>query len=74
LIQRLAAGRSEALRLLFSWLAVNLLVGSQLSWIARPFIGKADSPVTFLDPRAFEGGFFEELLRAAAELWPRLHT
>jgi len=69
LIRRLAPGRSAALLLLFSWLTVNLLVGSQLSWIARPFIGKADIPVRFLDPHAFEGSFFEELAHTAGELW-----
>ena len=69
LLQRLGAGAASALRLLFAWLTVNLLLGSQLSWIARPFIGKADIPVHFTDPHALDGNFFEEVARAAVELW-----
>ena len=69
LLQQLGAGAASALRLLFAWLLVNLLLGSQLSWIARPFIGKADVPVHFVDPHALAGNFFEEVVRAVVELW-----
>jgi hypothetical protein len=70
LLRRLAGGTTgPAARLLFAWLAVNLLLGSQLSWVARPFIGKAGVPVVFLTDEAFQGSFFEELARATGELW-----
>lgn len=66
-------GRGDAAqRLLLSWLAVNLLLGGQLSWVARPFIGKAHVPVTFVDPHALEGSFLEEFTRTAGELWQNL--
>ena len=69
LLQRLGAGVAPARRLLLAWLTVNLLLGSQLSWISRPFIGKAGIPVHFVDPHALNGNFFEEVARAAGELW-----
>jgi hypothetical protein len=68
LLRRLARNGAAALRLLFAWLAVNLLLGSQLAWISRPFIGQAEFPVTFVEPHALEGNFFEELFRSAREL------
>lgn len=69
LLRRLGGGMAPAWRLLLAWLTVNLLLGSQLSWIARPFIGRADEPVRFLDPQALSGNFFEEVLRAGGEVW-----
>lgn len=71
-LRRLGGSGRVAARLLFSWLAVNLLLGSQLSWIARPFIGHAREPVRFLSEHALEGSFFEEVLRTAGELWTHL--
>ncbi len=68
LLRRLG-GESAAGRTLWSWLTVNLLLGSQLSWIARPFIGKAGEPVTFVEEHALRGNFFEEVGCAARDLW-----
>jgi len=53
------AGRAPATRLLWAWLAANLLLGGQLGWIARPFFGQPDLAVQFLRPDAFRGNFFE---------------
>ncbi len=39
LLARLGGNRAVARRVLFAWLAGNLFLGSQLSWILRPFIG-----------------------------------
>jgi hypothetical protein len=50
---------SNALKVLFGWLAGNLFLGSQLCWIMRPFIGSPDLPVQFLRADAFRGNFFE---------------
>lgn len=66
---RRIGGTASAWRTLWSWLAVNLLLGSQLSWIARPFIGKAGEPVTLVEEHALRGNFFEEVGRAARDLW-----
>ncbi len=62
-------GACVAWRLLLAWLAVNLLLGSQLSWIARPFINKAGEPLHFFVPHALDGSFFVEVARAVSELW-----
>ncbi|MFV0337509.1 MAG: hypothetical protein ACK5LK_04610 [Chthoniobacterales bacterium] len=53
-----------ALVLLFSWLAGNLLLGSQMSWILRPFIGSPNLPVQFLRSDPFDGNFFESVWRS----------
>lgn len=39
------------------WIIVFGLVGSQMGWVLRPFIGKPDVPVTFF--RSREGNFFQ---------------
>jgi hypothetical protein len=72
LLRRLGGSDTVALRLLFAWLAVNLLLGSQLSWIARPFIGDSRSPVAFFQPDAFHGNFFGGVLSAASSLWAQI--
>ena len=53
---------------LLAWLAVNLFLGSQLSWICRPFIGSPGLPVEFLRAHAFEGNFYESVFRAVLRL------
>lgn len=57
-----------ARKVLFFWLAGNLLLGSQLAWILRPFVGSPDLPVEFLRPNALEGNFFEAVFHHAANL------
>jgi hypothetical protein len=62
LLQRLAGGnRGAAQRVLFAWLAGNLFLGSQLSWILRPFLGSPHLPVQFFRTDAMAGGFFESV-------------
>lgn len=57
-----------AARVLMAWLALNLFVGSQLGWIARPFIGTPRLPVQFLRPNAFKGNFYESVIRSTQHL------
>jgi hypothetical protein len=52
----------------FAGVAANLFLGSQLSWILRPFIGSPGLEVAFLRPDAFRGNFFEAVFRAALHL------
>lgn len=70
--QRLAPwrGRPEriARRVLLAWLAVNLFLGSQLTWIARPFIGAPQLPVVFLRDTAFQGNFYENVFHTVLNL------
>ena len=63
-LRRVSPAKSVALRVLFAWLAANLFVGAQLSWILRPFIGSPTLPVQFLRPDAFHGNFYETVFRA----------
>ena len=48
------------------WVIVFSLVGAQMGWVLRPFIGAPDSPVTFFRPR--QGNFFEGVLDKAGDL------
>jgi hypothetical protein len=53
---------------LLAWLAGNLLLGSQISWILRPWIGRPGSPVRFFSPEPLRGNFFEAIWQAARSL------
>lgn len=48
-------------KLLVCWLGGNLLLGTQLTWILRPFFGSPGLEVQFLRPDAFHGNFFQAL-------------
>ena len=61
-------GPKAAGRTLFAWLVVNLLLGSQLSYILRPFIGNPAFPVQFLRPDALKSNFFEVLWASLQQL------
>jgi hypothetical protein len=61
LLAQLGRSKAVATRVLLAWLSVNLFLGSQLTWIARPFIGSPQLEVVFLRPTAFEGNFFENI-------------
>jgi hypothetical protein len=64
LLTRLGGGSAVAFRVLLAWLGGNLFLGSQLSWILRPFIGSPTLPVEFVRKAAFHGNFFEAVLHA----------
>jgi len=68
LLRQLSGSRQTAMRILLAWLAGNLLLGAQLSWILRPFIGSPAQPVTFLSGHAFEGNFYEAVFAALKHL------
>lgn len=51
---------------LLAWLGGNLLLGSQVSWILRPFVGSPGLPVEFLRDDPLRGNFFESV-------WGALH-
>ena len=59
LLRYLNESRIIAMQILFSWLAGNLLLGGQLSWIMRPFIGTPSAPVEFFRSNPLNGNFFE---------------
>lgn len=69
LLRALAGESGTAWRVLLAWLAGNLFLGSQLSWVLRPFIGNPAMPVQFLRPDAFHGNFYETVFRSSLQLF-----
>jgi hypothetical protein len=62
--------RKIAGRVLFGWLVVNLFLGSQLSWILRPFIGAPFLPVQFLRTDiALSGNFYENIFHTVLQIF-----
>jgi hypothetical protein len=59
LLSELSGDIRVARRVLLAWLAGNFLLGSQVSWILRPFIGSPDLAVQFLRDDALHGNFYE---------------
>jgi len=68
LLTQFSRSRFSARRVLFGWLAVNLFLGSQLSWILRPFIGAPYLPVAFLRDTAFQSNFYENLFQTLRQI------
>ena len=68
LLQHLTGNSRIARRVLLAWLAGNLLFGSQLTWIMRPFIGAPGLPVQFVRATAFKGNFYETVFHALLRL------
>lgn len=68
LLAQLGKSQRIAQRVLLAWLAGNLFLGSQLTWIARPFIGSPQLPVVFLRDGAFQGNFFENIWNTLVHL------
>lgn len=48
------------------WLILYSLVGAQMGWVLRPFIGNPDMPFTWFRPR--EGNFFQAVLHSVQHL------
>ncbi len=69
LLARLGGNRAVACRVLFAWLSVNLFLGSQLSWILRPFIGSPDLPVEFFRATALHGNFYESVFESLQQIF-----
>lgn len=68
LLTQLGGSKAVARRVLFAWLAGNLFLGSQLTWIARPFIGAPHLPVVFLRDTALRGNFYENVFATLKQL------
>jgi hypothetical protein len=68
LLRAFGGGAGVARRVLFAWLAGNLFLGSQLSWILRPFIGVPGLPVQFLRDDPLNGNFYEAVFHSFIHL------
>lgn len=53
-----------AMQVMGLWLLVNGILGTQLAWIFRPFVGSPGLPTEFLREDALEGNFFEALINS----------
>jgi hypothetical protein len=69
LLARLGGNKAVAFRVLFAWLAGNLFLGSQLSWILRPFIGSPNLPVEFFRATALHGNFYENVFQSLRQIF-----
>ncbi|MBI5774816.1 MAG: hypothetical protein HZA89_13865 [Verrucomicrobia bacterium] len=69
MLRRLGGGAGAARRVLFAWLAGNLFLGSQLSWMLRPFIGSPGLSVQFLRDDPLKGSFYEAVFHAIRRLF-----
>jgi hypothetical protein len=68
LLRHLSGDSKVARRVLLAWLFGNLLFGSQLTWILRPFIGAPGLPVEFVRATAFKGNFYETVFHSLIRL------
>ena len=59
---------AAARNVLLAWLAVNLFLGSQVSWVLRPFIWDPSRPVEFVGREYLRGSFFETIFNAVCKL------
>ncbi len=55
-------------RVFWSWLAGNLFLGAQLSWVLRPFIGSPGLAVQFLRDDPMRGNFYSAVFGALQRL------
>jgi hypothetical protein len=67
-VRDFADSRSAGTRTFFAWLAGNLFVGAQMTWILRPFFGAPTLEIQFLRPNPLDGSFYETVFRAALRL------
>jgi hypothetical protein len=68
LLVQVCATPAAARRVFWSWLAGNLFLGAQLSWVLRPFIGSPGLAVQFLRDDPLRGNFYESVFRALGHL------
>ena len=67
-VRDFATTPTHGTRTFVAWLAGNLFVGAQVSWIMRPFIGSPGLDVEFFRADAFHGNFYETTFRALMNL------
>ena len=68
LLETLAGSEAVARRVLVGWLAGNFLLGTQITWILRPYFGSHALPVEFLREHPLQGNFFETIWHSTQQL------
>lgn len=64
--RRAGALGPETNRVFYVWTVVFGLVGAQMAWVLRPFVGSPDAPFTWFRPR--ESSFVEAIVRSLRAL------
>jgi hypothetical protein len=65
-LDRIGATPGKALAVFQMWVVVFGVVGAQMSWILRPFVGSPDMPFSWF--RARESNFFVDVAKSLVEL------
>lgn len=63
-VREFATTAGHGTRTFFAWLAGNLFVGAQVSWIMRPFFGSPGLEVQFLRDHPLQGDFYQAVWKA----------
>ena len=58
-LERLAGDRRRARRIFVVWVLAFALVGGEVAWALRPFVGSIYYPAAFLRPDALDGNVYE---------------
>jgi hypothetical protein len=58
-LETIAASRPAAARVYWSWIVAYALVGGEVAWALRPFVGSVYHPVVFLRDDALDGNVYE---------------
>jgi hypothetical protein len=61
LLRQVCGGGLKAIQVLAAWLVLNMIVGCQVSWNLRPFVGSPGLPVRFVREHPFDGSFYENI-------------
>lgn len=61
LLVTLLGDTCTARRLLLLWIAVCALAGSELAWVASPFLNRPGEPPQLINPHAFQMNMYEYL-------------
>jgi len=68
LLEKVSPSRAIARQVLAGWLGGNFLLGSQLAWVLRPFIGSPGLAIELLRQDPLRGNFYEAVFRALRHL------
>lgn len=58
LLQSHLNNKTLARNVLIAWLVGNMILGCQMSWVLRPFIGSPNLEIQFLRSKPLEGNFY----------------